>query len=270
MAVLLLWRQWYEQSCFALALPVLLYGAVFYSLATHRVERARFRAAYYLALDAPLRCFCRGRLLPVGTSLIAAAAMTALLAVFAALSRPTDWWFLGLAAVATPSGFVVVARWAGPQFRHGPANGAVSAVTDVLVARVVRIPVFITVALAYGFANYYLIPWPNEIDPDSLERTLTAFATPTAPRCSLVADVLSIASVLDALAWHSTVSVALSSAMSDGLRYALWAVFFAKTAVAFGGLIQGLIGSILPRRANGQRPPGNRLTPGGGVVASRR
>ena len=180
-------------------------------------------------------------------SLVLAAPLTALLAVFAALSRPTDWYFLGPVALAAPLVFTLLAFWPGGHFRKDTAGLGARRVApaDVLEARIAGVLVLAGVAITYWYANYYLIPVPDGIFPGSLEQTLGAFSVAAASRCRHVATILSVAAHLDGLVWYSATAAVSSGLMTDEMKGLLWAAFFTKSAVAFGGFVQGLNGSIL-------------------------
>ena len=246
LTVLFLWRQWFARSCLALVFPLMLYGAVFYGLLEHRLERRRFALDYYLNVDSTLRNWLRGRSVPVMVSLFLAAPLTALLAVFAALSRPTDWYFLGPVALAAPLVFTLLALWPGGHFRQDTGRGARRvAPADVLEARIAGVLVLAGVVITYWYANYYLIPVPDGIFPGSLEQTLGVFSAAAASRCRHVETILSVAARLDGLVWYSATTAVSSGLVTDGMKGLLWAAFFTKSAMALGGFVQGLNGSIL-------------------------
>lgn len=246
LTVLFLWRQSFARSCLALVFLLLLYGAVFFGLLEHRLERRRFAVDYYLNADSALRNWVRGRFLPVMVSLVMAAPLTALLGVFAALSRPTDWYFLGPVALAAPVVFTLLALWPGGHFRQGPGNGGRSvAPADVLGVRIAGVLVLAGVVVTYWYGNYYLIPVPDGIFPESPEQTLAAFSAAAASRCRHVEPVLSLAAQLDGLVWYSATNAVSSGLMTDWMKGLLWAAFFTKSAMALGGFVQGLNGCII-------------------------
>lgn len=246
LTVLFLWRQSFARTCLALVFPLLLYGAVFFGLLQHRLERRRFAVDYYLNPDSTLRNWVRGRFVPVVISLVMAAPLTALLGVFAALSRPTDWYFLGPVALAAPVAFTLLALWPGGHLRQGTGHGGRRvAPADVLGVRIAGVLVLAGVVVTYWYANYYLIPVPDGIFPESPEQTLAAFSAAAASRCHHVEMVLSLSARLDGLVWYSATTAVSSGLMTDWMKGLLWTTFFAKSAMALGGFVQGLNGSIL-------------------------
>ena len=102
------------------------------------------------------------------------------------------------------------------------------------------------VASAYLYASYYLVPVPGEdIFPDSLERTVEAFAARGRSACAVVQDTLLIATQVEGLSWYFVTTAATSPWMNDGMRLLLWTGFFLTAAMVFGGFVRGLEGSIL-------------------------
>lgn len=246
LTVLFLWRQSFARSCLALVFLLLLYGAVFFGLLEHRLERRRFAVDYYLNADSTLRNWVSGRFLPGMVSLVMALPLTALLGVFAALSRPTDWYFLGPVALAAPVVFTLLALWPGGHFRQDQGMVGRSIVpADVLGVRIAGVLVLAGIVVTYWYANYYLIPVPDGIFPESPEQTLTAFSAAAVSQCRHVETVLLLAAQLDGLVWYSAANAVSSGLIADWMKGLLWAAFFAKSAMALGGFAQGLNGCIL-------------------------
>ena len=118
LAVLLVWRRTYEQSCLALVLPGLVYLAVFYRLLEYRLERKHFALDYYLDHRSPWRGKFQESWIPAVFSLVAAVPLAVFPVVFVALSEPTDWLFLASASVLAPCLFVGRSIWPGRHFRR--------------------------------------------------------------------------------------------------------------------------------------------------------
>lgn len=245
LAVLFLWRHWFARSCVALVFPLVLYCAVAYGLMEQRLERRRFAVDYYLNVGSTLRRWVRGRLLPMTVGLALAAPLTVLLAVFGALSRPTDWYFLGSVALAAPVVFTLLSLWPGGHFRQDRGRARRVAPADVLGTRIAGVLVLASVVVTYWYANYYLIPVPDGIFPESPEQTLAAFSAAGASRCHHVETALSLAAQLDGLVWYSATTAVSSGLVTDWMKGLLWTAFFAKSAMALGGFVQGLNGCIL-------------------------
>ena len=105
LTVLFLWRLSYAGSCVALALPGLAFVVIFHGLLEYRLERKRFSVDYYLDRSSPLHGWFRRTGLSAPISLVVALPLAAFLSVFAARSRPTDWYFLFAAATAAPTAY---------------------------------------------------------------------------------------------------------------------------------------------------------------------
>ncbi|MCY3845240.1 MAG: hypothetical protein OXH69_17060 [Acidobacteria bacterium] len=247
LALVFLWQRFYERSCLALAFPALIAIAIFSGLLEHRLERRRFAVDFYLDRRSFLHRRLQRTWWPVAISLAAAVPLAAFLVVFAALSRPTDWFFFGAAAAVAPLAFHTLSRWPGRHFRRDAGvGGRRMTVADILAARFAGTLVLAGVTGAYLFANYYLIPVPGEdIFPDSLERTLEAFSARGRSACPVVDVTLPFAAQVEGLSWYFVTTAAMSAWMQDGMRLILWTGFFLNAAVVFGAFARGLEGSML-------------------------
>lgn len=247
LTVLFLWRLSHERSCVALVFPTLTFLAIFHGLLQYRLERKRFAIDYYLDPASSLHRRLQRTWPSVPISLLAALPLAAFLVVFAARSRPTDWFFFCIAATAAPLLFNTVAIWPGRHFRRGNGDGARrAAIRDILAARIAGTLVLAGVAGTYLYASYYLIPVPGEdIFPGSLERTLEAFAVRDRSACPVVEDTLLLAAHVEGLSWYFVTTAATSPWMHDGVRLLLWTAFFLNAAMVFGGFIRGLEGFVL-------------------------
>ena len=247
LALVFLWHRSHEHSCLALAFPALIALAIFCGLLEYRLERRRFAVDYYLDRRSFLHRRLQRTWLPVSISLAAAVPLAAFLVVFAALSRPTDWLFLGAAATVAPLAFHALSRWPGRHLRRDAGVGGRRAtVADILAARLAGTLVLAGVTGAYLLANYYLIPVPGEdIFPDSLERTLEAFSARGRSACPVVDDTLPFAAQVEGLSWYFVTTAATSAWLQDGTRLLLWTGFFLNAAVVFGAFVRGLEGSML-------------------------
>lgn len=247
LALVLLWHRSYERSCLTLAFPALIAIVIFSGLLEYRLERRRFAVDYYLDRRSFLHRRLQRTWWPVSISLAAAVPLAAFLVVFAALSRPTDWFFFGAAATVAPLAFHALSWWPGRHFRRDAGDGERrTTVADILAARFAGTLVLAGVTGAYLFANYYLIPVPGEdIFPDSLERTVEAFSARGRSACPLVEDTLRFAAQVEGLSWYVATTAATSAWMQDGMRLVLWAGFFLNSAVVFGAFVRGLEGSML-------------------------
>ena len=247
LTVLFLWHRSYERSCLALVFPALIYLTVFSGLLEHRLERKRFAVDYYLDRRSSLHRRLQRTTLPVPISLTAALPLAAFLVVFAARSRPTDWLFFCGAATVAPLLFNAVSGWPGRHFRRSDRGDTKhNALRDILAARIAGTLVLAGIAGSYVYASYYLIPAPGkDIFPGSLERTLEAFSVRARSACPIVEDTLLVATQLEGLSWYFVTTAATSAWMDDGVILLLWTGFFLNAAMAFGGFIRGLEGSIL-------------------------
>ena len=246
LGVLLIWQWTYEQSCLALVSPGLLYLAIFYGLLEYRLERKRFALDYYLNRRSSWRRRFRGSWLPVLISLVAALPLAIFLVVFAALARPTDWFFLASAAVLAPFLFVRLSVWPGRHFRRDAGEGGRGVgVAEILTARLAGRLILVLVALAYVFFNYTTIPGPRYIYPDSLQLTVEAFTAGVGSACPVVDGGLRTAVGIEGIAWYLMTRAATAPWISDGIRVVAWVGFFLKAALVIAGFVRGLEGSIL-------------------------
>ena len=245
LTVLFLWNRSYERSCLALALPGLTFLMIFHGLLEYRLERKRFCVDYYLDRASPLHGWFRRTGFSAPISLIVALPLAAFLSVFAARSRPTDWYFLFAVATAAPLLHHALGRWPGRHFRSSEGGTRRPTLADILVARLAGTLLLAGVVAAYIYAGYYLIPVPEGIFPESMERTVEAFSVRARSVCPIVEDTLLIAAQLDGLSWYFVTTAATSSWLHDGIRPVVWAAFFLNAAMVFGGFVRGLEGSIL-------------------------
>ena len=249
LTVLYLWSAFAAASCFALAFPTLALTPVFYGLLAYRLEWKWFAIDYYLDPASPLRRRLQRRWVSLGLSLAAGVFLTALLVLFTARARWTDWLFLVAAAVAAPLAFQVLSIWPGRHLRQRSADGAGHAsAAELLTARLAGTALFSVLVVTYVGVSYTLVPVPGEyIFPDSLERTLEAFGARTGSACPVVNDTLLLAAQIEGLAWHlvTVTTLAASAWLHDGLRLIVWAGFFLNAAMVFAGFVRGLEGAIL-------------------------
>ena len=255
-----LWSGLHARTCLALGLPALCCLAASYGIFTYRLARKQFVLEYWFDPGSSLRAWFTRHWMTAITSLVLGVSLTGFLAIFTALARSTDWYFLCAIAIVTPLVFTAVRAWPGRHFRQsGGARHA--ALADILSARLSGWVVFTAGAAGYTYANYYL-PGPGEyIYPGSLERTLDAFAAQAGSVCPIVDDTLRIAAVIEGLSWYAVTTGALLPDMSRELTRLVWAVFFLNTAVVFVGFIRGLEGALLLacRTATRQSGTGQRL-----------
>ena len=142
-----------------------------------------------------------------------------------------------------PPVFTALRIWPGRHFRQTSAGH--TALAEILAARLAGWLVFAGAAAGYVYANYYL-PVPGDyIYPDSLERTVEAFATQTGSACPLVDDTLRIAGMIEGLSWYSVTTGTSLAAVSRELKWLVWAGFFLNTSVVFIGFIRSLEGALL-------------------------
>ncbi len=246
LAVLFLWHRSYAGSCGALVFPGLVWLAIFSGLLQSRLERRRFAVDYYLDPRSFVHRRLRGTWLAVPISLCAAGLLAAFVVVFAARSRPADWYFLCAAAATAPLFFSALTASLGRHVRHRSRDDERRAtVADILLARMTGRLLLPGLAVAYVYVNYYVVPVPTGIDPGSLERTLEAFAAGARSACPLVEDVLLIATQTEGLSWYFVTTAATSEWLHEGVGLLLWVAFFLNTAMVFGGVVCGLEGSIL-------------------------
>ena len=246
LGLLILWDGTYDQSCVALASPALVYFAILYGLLEYRLERKRFAVDYYLDRQSAWRRRLRGTWVPVLVSMAAALPLAVFLAVFVALSRPTDWLFLAAAAVAAPFLFEGSSRWPGRHFRRdADAGGRAVTVADILSARLAGWVLLALVAVAYVYFNYMVIGGPPYIYPDSLQLTVEAFMAGVHSACPVVDGGLRAAAGIEGIAWYAVTGTAMAPWMPDGIKVVVWIGFFLNVALAITGFVRGLEGSIL-------------------------
>lgn len=252
LTVLCLWRLWHDGSCATLVLPGLIWYAISYGLLQHQLQRKRFVIEFYLDGSSWLRSLFRRPLLLVTMSLLAAAPLATFLAIFAVLSRPSDWYFLSAAAVAVPLLFVAASRWPGSHLRpdtRGKVPGQSyrgPSLRDVLAVRIAGWLVLAGMLGAYLYFGYYYIAAPGGIIyPGSLERTLQAFAERAGSACPLVDDTLLVATRIEGLSWYVVTTMATAPWMQDGVRPLVWLGFLFNSAMVFGGFVHGLEGAVL-------------------------
>ena len=243
---LLIWQRTYEQSCWALASPALVYIAVFYGLLEYRLERKRFALDYYLDRRSSWRRRLQGPWLPVLISMVAALPLAIFLAVFAALSRYTDWLFLASATIVAPFLFVGLSIWPGRHFRRDTGEGSRGvAVAEILTARLAGWVLLALIALSYVYINYRMIAGPAYIYPDSLQLTVEAFTAPVRSACPVVEDGLRVAAGIEGVSWYLVTSAAIAPWLPDGIKVVVWVGFFLNIALVIIGFARGLEGSIL-------------------------
>ena len=249
LTVLFLWNRSYDRSCLALAFPGVICLAIFGGLVEYRLERRRFALDYHLDPLSSLYRRLHRTWLSVPTSLAASLPLAAFLVVFAARARSTDWLFLCAAAVAAPFLCAALSTWPGRHLRRdarSPYGRRRPAVADVLVTRMAGTLLLAAVAVVYLYVSYYLIPVPGEhIYPGSLERTLDAFSAGAGSACPIVEDTLRLAAQVEGLSWYFVTTAATSPWLHADVRFLVWTGFFLNAALAFGGFIRGLEGSIL-------------------------
>ena len=247
LTILCLWRLVHEGSCAALVLPGLAWCAIHYGLLQYRLQRRRFFLEFHLDARSRLRRWFRRPLLAVTTSLLWAALLATFLSVFAALSRPSDWYFLCAAAVAFPLLFVAAVRWPGGHLRHDAGDRAPgSSLRDVLAARFSGRLAVAGILGAYIYFGYYHVAAPGDlIHPGSLERTLQAFAARAGSACPVVEDTLAIATRFEGLSWYVVTTMTTAPWMQDGVRPLVWAGFLFHSAMVFAGFVRGLEGAVL-------------------------
>lgn len=235
LAILFLWYSFYQLSCLALIFLALIYFVIFYGLLESRLEAKNSSLKRFLRDTSSLYKRLQGKGLSAVFCLILSVPLTLFLAVFVALSRPTDWYFFGFAVCAFPVVFnVAVIR---KHLREGSEN--------VLAKNIAGWLVFGVVAIAYFLASYYLIPVPGDkIFPDSLEKTLEAFTAGVGSRCSPIEYALVVAAEIEGLSWYLMI-VASSFLKTNWVKLLLWGAFFLNTATVYLGFVQGLGGVSL-------------------------
>ena len=252
LTVLSLWRLWHAGSCAALVLPGLIGCAISYGLLQHRLQRKRFFLEFYLDESSGIRRLFRRAWLAVTCSLAAAATLAAFLAVFAALSRPSDWYFLCAAAVAFALFFATALRWPGSHLRRETSGGVPGqsyrgpSLREVLAVRIAGWLALAGILGAYLYFSYYYLAVPGDaIYPGSLERTLQAFAARAGSACPVVDDTLRVANRVEGLSWYVVTTMTTAPWMQDGVRPLVWVGFLFNSAMVFGGFVRGLEGAVL-------------------------
>ena len=252
LTVLSLWRLWHAGSCAALVLPGLIWCAISYGLLQHRLQRKRFFLEFYLDDASRLRKLFRRPALSVTLSLLAAAPLAAFLAVFGALSRPSDWYFACAAAVAFALFFATALRWPGSHLRRETSGGVPGqsyrgpSLREVLAVRIAGWLALAGILGAYLYFSYYYLAVPGDaIYPGSLERTLQAFAARAGSACPVVDDTLRVANRVEGLSWYVVTTMTTAPWMQDGVRPLVWVGFLFNSAMVFGGFVRGLEGAVL-------------------------
>ena len=235
LVILFLWYSFYKFSCLALIFPALACFVMFYGLLESRLEAKTSYLKRFLRETSSLYVRLQGKGLSAIFCLILSVPLTVFLAVFVALSRPTDWYFFIFATWAFPVVFNI------PAMRKHLREGA----ENVLAKNIAGWLVFVIVAAAYFLANYYQIPIPGDkIFPNSLEETLGAFTEDVGSRCGHVDIVLLVAAEIEGLSWY-VMTKASSFLAGDWIKFFLWSIFFLKTAAVYLGFVQGLGGASL-------------------------
>ena len=252
LTILSLWRLWHADPCATLALPGLIWCAITYGLLQYRLQRKRFVLEYYLDESSGLRELFRRAWLAATLSLVAAATLTVFLAVFAVLSRPSDWYFLCAAAVAFPLLFIGAVHWPGSHLRPDTRGGVPDplyrgpSLREVLAARIASWLTLAGILGAYLYFGYYYFRAPGDlIYPGSVERTLQAFAARAGSACPAVDDTLLVASRIEGLSWYVVTTMTTAPWMQDGVRPLVWTAFLFNSAMVFGGFVRGLEGAVL-------------------------
>ena len=246
LGVLLIWQRTYDQSCAALLSPAFVSAAVFYGLVGYRLERKRFALDYYLDPGSAWRGRFRGSWLPVFISLGVALPLAAIVSVFVALSRPTDWFFLAGAAVTAPFLCDALGRWPGRHLRQGVEIGGLGpSIAEILSVRLAGWVLLALLALAYVYFNYMRIGGPAYIYPDSLQLTVEAFTAHVGSACPVVDSGLRAATAVEGTLWYLVTGAATAAWMPDGIKVVVWFGFFLNAALAMTGFVRGLEGSIL-------------------------
>ena len=252
LTVLSLWRLWHTDSCAGLALPGLIWCAITYGLLQYRLQRKRFFLEFYLDDASWIRRLFRRAWLAATLSLVAAATLTVFLAVFAVLSRPSDWYFLCAAAVAFPLLFIAAVHWPGSHLRPDTRGGVPNpsyrgpSLREVLAARIAGWLTLAGMLGAYLYFGYFCIPAPGDlIHPGSLERTLHAFVARAGSACPAVDDTLLVASRIEGLSWYVVTTMTTAPWMQDGVRPLVWTAFLFNSAMVFGGFVRGFEGAVL-------------------------
>ena len=235
LVILFLWYSFYKFSCLALIFPAVAYFVMFYGLLESRLEAKNSYLKRFLRETSFLYKRLQGKGLSTVFCLIISAPLTLFLAVFVALSRPTDWYFFIFAICVFPIVFNI------PAIRKHLREGA----ENVLAKNIAGWLVFVVVASAYWYVNYDLISVPGDkIFPNSLEKTLEAFTADVVSQCSHIEHTLLVAAEIEGLSWYIMTATA-SLLASDWIKVFLWGVFFLKAAAVYLGFVQGLGGASL-------------------------
>ena len=253
LAALFLWNRLHVGSCLALGLPTLVCLAACYGIFIYRLERKRFALQYWLDSRSSLHARLKRHWLTAAISLVLGVSLTGVLALFAALARGTDWYFLCAIAVAVPMAFTALRIWPGGHFRQ-TAGACRTALADILTARLAGWLVFVSVAAGYIYLHSYYLPPPVEplpVEPGALERSLREFAAQAGSACPVVADTLGIAAVFEGLSLHVVTEGTSLPFMNRDLgwlgepSWLVWAGFFLNRSVVFVGFIRSLEGALL-------------------------
>ena len=179
-------------------------------------------------------------------SLGVALPLAAIVTVFVALSRPTDWIFLAAAAVTAPFLCDGLGTWLGRHLRQDVAAGRRGpSIAEVLTVRLAGWTLLALTALAYVYFNYMRIGGPGYIYPDSLQLTVEAFTAHVGSACPVVDSWLRAAAAVEGTLWYQVTGAATAVWMPDGIRVVVWVGFFLNAALAMTGFVRGLEGSIL-------------------------
>ncbi len=255
LAALFLWNRLHAGSCLALGLPGVVCLAACYGIFTYRLERKRFALQYWLDPGSSLHARLRRHWLTAAISVVLGVSLTGVLAIFAALARGVDWYFLCAIAVAVPLAFTALRIWPGGHFRQ--TGGALrAALADILTARLAGWLVFVCVAASYIYLRSYYLPLPVEplpVEPGALERSLREFTAQAWSACPVVADTLRITAAFEELSWHVVAEGTSPSVMRRELSWLVWAGFFLNRSVVFVGFIRGLEGALLLARRTARR-----------------
>ena len=248
LGALLVWARTWELSCWALLAPGVASAAIAYGLFQHRWHRKRSVIEYYLADDGKLRGRLRRSWLTAVTSAIVGLSLGMFLAVFVALSRPSDWAFLAVAAVVAPLFFVAVGAT-----KLSDEFSTERGVADVIVARLAGWVLLAILTVAFVHLNYSRLGTPEYIcvasdgsfSMDALLCTGTNFAAGVSSACPLTATVVRLTAWIEGISWWLVTSSATDPRIPDWIAPVAWIAFFTKAALAFTGLVRGLEGCML-------------------------
>lgn len=248
LGALLVWARTWELSCWALLAPGAASAAIAYGSFQHRWHRRRSVIEYYLADDGKLRSFLKRSWLTAVTSAIVGLSLGVFLAVFVALSRPSDWAFLAVAAVVAPLFFVAVGAT-----RLSDEFSTERGVADVVVARLAGWVLLATLTVAFVHLNYSRLGIPEYIcvasdgsfSMDALLCTGTNFAAGVSSACPLTHAIVRLTAWIEGISWWLVTSSATDPRIPDWIAPVAWIAFFTKAALAFTGLVRGLEGCLL-------------------------